>query len=102
MVRRGSKLVTSNPCLIIGREVAGMSNPLIPNLKCGLDFFMFKPDIFTITRNTHKVALQNYATALPHQKGLKYRRSRPPITLTQLQARVFGHFSKSGLNLLLL
>ena len=43
-----------------------------------IDFFMFRPNIFTITWNTHKVSLQNYyATALPHQKRHKCRRPCP-------------------------
>ena len=44
-------------------------------LKIGLNFFMFKPDNSTITRNMHKVALQNYATGLPHQRGQKWQGS---------------------------
>ena len=38
---------------------------------------MFKPDISTITQNMHKVSLQNYATALSHQRGQKCWRPSP-------------------------
>ena len=67
-------------------------NPLIPNWNC-LDFFMFKPDNSTITRNMHKVSLKNYTTGLPHQKC---PRPRPLAVLTWSQACSFGRFSKSS------
>ena len=73
-------------------------NPLIAK-KIGLDFFCL---IFTITWNINKVSLQNYATALPHQRGQKCRRTRSPTMPTRLQACDFGRFSKSGQNLPLL
>ena len=38
---------------------------------------MFKPDNSTITRNMHKVSLQNYVTGLPHQRGLEWHGPRP-------------------------
>ena len=63
---------------------------------------MFKPNNSIITRNMHKVSLQNYATGLPHQREQKWQWTRPPTTPTRSQAHGIGRFSKSGQNLPLL
>ena len=63
---------------------------------------MFKPNNSTITQNMHKVSLQNYATGLPHQRGLEWHGPRLSTMPTRSQARRFDRFSKSGQNLLLL
>ena len=63
---------------------------------------MFKPAIFTITRNMHKLSLQNYATVLPHQRELNWCRLYQLTMLIWLQACVLDQFFKSDLNLPLL
>ena len=72
-------------------------NPLSARLKLISISACLRPDILTITRNMHKLSLQNYATVLPHQRGSKCCKPPPSTTPIWLQACVLDRLSKFSL-----